>query len=92
MNVGFGISEIALNFWGSGDIPVLLNLCPRNVMLLTPKTHFDLVNFSPESLIFVVTLCTQLLCSARVAPHTAVSSSWLFLAPSNPSIILEMLL
>ena len=49
-NAGCGISETALIFGELGDIPLLLNLCPRKVMLLAQKTHSELFSFSLDFL------------------------------------------
>ena len=83
---GNGISVIASIFAGSTFTPSDDIICPRNTMDFTPIWHFFLVSFSPLFRIFKNTLFKRSLCSARVLPHTIISS-WELALPGTSEII-----
>ena len=48
LDFGKGMFFIALSFSGSGEIPITDILCPKNISLIAPKTHWSLFNIKPD--------------------------------------------
>ena len=83
---GNGIFVIASNFAGLTFTPSDGIICPRNTMDFTAIWHFFLFSFSPLFRIFKNTLFKRSLCSARVLPHTIITS-WELALPGTSKII-----
>ena len=47
LDIGKGMSLIALTFSGSVEIPFSHILCPKNISSVAPKTHLSLFSFKP---------------------------------------------
>ena len=83
---GKGIVMIVSLFTESNFTPSDNIRCPRKPMNFTPIWHLFLFRFSPLLRIFKNTLSKRSLCSARVLPHTIISS-WDLALPGTSEIM-----
>ena len=60
LELGKGMSLIAVTFSGSGEIPFSDILCPKNISSVAPKTHLFLFSFKPNFQILFKTSSAQM--------------------------------
>ena len=80
---------MALSFFASARIPVLLMTCPRNVTQLCENWHFSMFSVSPASWSRWRTLLRCSSCSSWVLPWTRISST-MHTTPLTPSRISDI--
>ena len=87
LDLGKRMYLIVLTFSGSGEIPFLDILCPKNFSLVAPKTDLlSLFTFKRDFRILLNAFSMQMSSWFRVYPHMMISS-WLFLSLSQPFIV-----
>ena len=65
---------MAVTFCGSGFMPSLLTIFPRNFNSVTPISHVSFLRDNPDSRHLSRTLRTEASCSSLVEPHIMMSS------------------
>ena len=60
LDLGKGMSLIALTFSGSDEIPFPDIFCPKNITSVAPKTHLPLFSFKSDFRILLKTCSVQM--------------------------------
>ena len=89
LNLGKSMSLIALTFSESVEISFPDVMCLKNISSDAAKTRLSFFSFKPEVRILFKTCLVWISSLFRIHTHMMISS-WVFLSPSEPSIIFSM--